>query len=149
MSPTLPDMQLNVTVRVSNLANARAWYETVFGPPLYQGVDRSIDGKAVELVCFRLGGVKIWLQPLKDGQHRRREDNETNTSLALMVREPLSPLRKGLESKGIVQHDNEDLPGFPINEHGIHIGLDAEFFSIFDPDWNRIEFCYVYGQDKA
>jgi len=135
------NFKLDLNIRVADLDASCAWYERIFGePPLFRGEDRTVDGKATTMVCFRIGGVKLWILPAKGESPAGNQ----RIGIALMTREPLAPLRKQLASKGVT-FDDTPMPGFPIDEGGIRQGKDAEFFYILDPDGHRIEFCRAFG----
>jgi catechol 2,3-dioxygenase-like lactoylglutathione lyase family enzyme len=136
------DARATLTVRVRDVAAATRWYETVFGEaPIYQGIDRSLDGKAEPISCFRLGGIKIWLSKMPVGRLRRTSDNDLGVTITFMTREPLAALRRQLVERGAETREDEVKPDFPADENGIRQGRDAEFFYIYDPDGNRFEFC--------
>lgn len=134
------DAKLDLNLRVADLAASVAWYERTFGaPPVFTGEDRTLEGKATSMACFRLGGVKLWLLPAKDaapGEGQR-------VGIALMTRQPLGPLRRELASRG-ARFDDSETPGFPIDTDGVRQGKDAEFFYLLDPDGHRIEYCRTF-----
>ena len=133
------DAKLDLNLRVASLDRSLAWYRTVFGlEPIYRGVDRTDDGQATNLACLRIGGVKVWLMPAKDDRPAGQ-----GVGIALMTRQPLSPLRAELASRG-AQFDDHEVPGFPVGDDGIRRGLDAEFFYVRDPDGHRIEYCRTF-----
>lgn len=130
------EARLDLNLRVADLESSAVWYERVFGaPPIYRGVDRSKEGSSVAMVCFRLGGTKLWLLPASAGV-----DTPQRIGIALMTRQPLAPLRTELAARG-ARFDDSELPGFPVEPDGIRRGRDAEFFYLLDPDGHRIEYC--------
>jgi catechol 2,3-dioxygenase-like lactoylglutathione lyase family enzyme len=133
------DAKLDLNLRVADLEASIAWYARVFGTePIYRGVDRSKDGSALSMACFRLGGVKLWLLPGRDaGQGQQR------IGIALMTRQPLATLRAALAARGAA-FDDHDVTGFPVEADGVRRGQDAEFFYLLDPDGHRIEYCRTY-----
>ena len=137
------EMKLDINLRVADLAVSRRWYADVFAAePIYSGVDRTLEGVGTPMICFRLGGVKVWLLPRKAADPR--PDGNQAVGLAFMVREPLAPLRRKLAAKGVA-FDDRPTPGFPIDAEGIRIGKDAEFMYVLDPDGHRLEFCFPYA----
>lgn len=135
------DARLDLNIRVADLDVSCAWYERTFGaPPIFKGEDRSLEGTATSMVCFRLGGAKLWLLPAKG----HPESGDQRIGIALMVRTPLRPLRADLAARGAV-FDDTPLPGFPIDEGGIRQGKDAEFFYLLDPDGHRLEYCRTFA----
>ncbi len=133
------DAKLDLNLRVADLAASVAWYQRTFGaPPIFTGEDRTLDGKATAMACFRLGGVKLWLLPAKDAA-----EGAQRVGIALMTRQPLAPLRRELAARGAC-FDDADLPGFPIDADGVRQGKDAEFFYLLDPDGHRIEYCRTF-----
>ena len=117
--------RLDLNIRVANLDASCEWYERIFGaPPIFKGRDRSLQGAANSMVCFRLGGVKLWLLPDKKGA---RVSGVQRVGIALMVRTPLGPLRKELASRGAA-FDDTPLLGFPIDDDGVrrHGGIMAD-----------------------
>lgn len=133
------DAKLDLNLRVTDLDASIAWYSRIFGAePIYRGVDRSKDGRAVSMACFRLGGVKLWLLPAGGTQL-----GPQRVGVALMTRQPLAPLRAELAERGAV-FDDSDLPGFPVEADGVRRGKDAEFFYLLDPDGHRIEYCRTF-----
>jgi catechol 2,3-dioxygenase-like lactoylglutathione lyase family enzyme len=134
------NFKLDLNIRVADLDASCAWYEQVFGtPPIFRGEDRTVDGKATSMVCFRIGGVKLWILPAKG----EPPEGIQRIGIALMTRDPLAPLRRELADKGVT-FDDTPMLGFPIDD-GIRQGKDAEFFYILDPDGHRIEFCRAFG----
>jgi len=134
--------RLDLNIRVANLDASCEWYERIFGaPPIFKGRDRSLQGAANSMVCFRLGGVKLWLLPDKKGA---RVSGVQRVGIALMVRTPLGPLRKELASRGAA-FDDTPLLGFPIDDDGVRQGKDAEFFYLLDPDSHRLEYCRTFA----
>jgi catechol 2,3-dioxygenase-like lactoylglutathione lyase family enzyme len=130
------EARLDLNLRVADLDSSAAWYERVFGaPPIYRGVDRSKEGSSVAMVCFRLGGTKLWLLP--GGGNSLASQR---VGIALMTRQPLAPLRAELAARG-ARFDDGEVPGFPVDPDGIRRGKDAEFFYLLDPDGHRIEYC--------
>ena len=93
------------------------------------------------MVCFRLGGVKIWLLPRTTKEIAPQP--EQRVGMAFMCRSPLATVRAQLMGLG-VRFDDTPSPGFPINEAGIRVGRDAEFMYVLDPDDHKLEFCFVY-----
>ena len=139
------ETKLDVNLRVGDLEKSCRWYETVFSTqPIYRGVDRSVDGVATELACFRLGGVKIWLYP-ETGAERLNSQQRQTVGLAFMTWQPLAELRAQLCQHQVAFEDSE-IPGFPMDEYGVRIGKDAEFLYIMDPDGYKLEFCRVFPQ---
>ncbi len=137
----LLNARLDLNIRVANLDASCDWYQRIFGaPPIFKGQDRSLQGAATSMVCFRLGGVKLWLLPYKNG---RRVSGAQRVGIALMVRTPLGQLRKELASRGAA-FDDTPLPGFPIDNDGVRQGKDAEFFYLLDPDGHRLEYCRTF-----
>jgi catechol 2,3-dioxygenase-like lactoylglutathione lyase family enzyme len=133
------DAKLDLNLRVADLEASIAWYARVFGAePIYRGVDRSNDGSAVSMACFRIGGVKLWLLPV-----RSPEPGPQRVGVALMTRQPLAPLRAELAGRGAAFDDSE-LSGFPVEADGVRRGKDAEFFYLLDPDGHRIEYCRTF-----
>jgi len=141
------ETRLELNLRVRDLEAASGWYARVFGVnPIYRGVDRTIDGVETALVCFRLGGVKVWLLPRASSA--ADEENEQRVGLAFMVRRPLAELRRELVERG-ANVDDTPMAGFPIDRHGVRIGRDAEFMYIRDLDNHRLEFCRILrGQSE-
>jgi catechol 2,3-dioxygenase-like lactoylglutathione lyase family enzyme len=138
----LAGMRCTVTLRVSDVSDSVAWYRRVFGcEPVFQNVDRNLDGQATDVAGFRLGGVVIWLSPLRPGQTRDPAENDRSPNLAFMTSRDLVPLRAELVARGALTRDDEPMHGFPAGADGVRRGLDAEFFYIYDLDCNRIEFC--------
>lgn len=130
------EAKLDLNLRVADLEASAAWYERVFGAaPIYRGVDRSLGGAAVTMVCFRLGGVKLWLLPA-----REVESTPQSIGIALMTRQELAPLRAELARRG-ARFDDGEVPGFAVDADGVRRGKDAEFFYLLDPDGHRIEYC--------
>lgn len=143
------DARLDLNLRVKDLENSTAWYGRIFGAdPIYRGVDRSLDGNETPMVCFRLGGVKIWLLPRSDSTGRESDHCEQRVGIALMTRQPLAPLRAELAARG-ARFDDTPMRGFPIDAQGIRIGKDSEFFYLLDPDGHRLEFCRVFRVDGS
>ena len=139
----MPEAKLDLNLRVADLDASVRWYEAMFGDsPLYRGDDRSLDGQATAMACFRLGGVKLWLLPGSTGTGDQR------VGIALMVRTPLGPLRASLAARG-AHFDDRILPGFPIDTDGIRQGQDAEFFYLLDPDGHCIEYCRILSGSKG
>jgi catechol 2,3-dioxygenase-like lactoylglutathione lyase family enzyme len=137
------DCKLDLNLRVHDLEASCDWYDRVFSTqPIYRGTDRSVDGQSTTLACYRLGGVKVWLMP----QSSTPGDAPQRVGIALMTRQPLAPLRRQLAERG-AQFDDTPTPGFPIDEDGVRVGLDAEFMYMLDPDGHRIEFCRVFRGD--
>lgn len=133
------DARLDLSLRVADLEASIAWYSRVFATePIYRGLDRSKDGSAVALACFRLGGVKLWLLP---GGGVPGADQRIG--VALMTRQPLATLRAELARRGAA-FDDADMPGFLVEEDGVRRGKDAEFFYLLDPDGHRIEYCRTF-----
>ncbi len=133
--------KLDLNLRVRDLTASIDWYTRMFGaPPIYQGVDRALDGAAVQMACFRIGGVKVWLLP-------RLTDAPTSPTqsvgMALMTRQPLVEVRRELTRRGAV-FDDSPRPNFNVDENGLRVGLDAEFFYILDPDGHRWEYCRTF-----
>lgn len=138
----IEDMRATVTIRVRDVAAATLWYERVFGTaPIYQAIDRSLDGKAAMISCFRLGGIKVWLSKLPAGRTRQPADNDLAPTFTFMTREPLAGVRRRLLERGAFAREDEVKPDFPADADGVRRGRDAEFFYIYDPDGNRFEFC--------
>lgn len=139
------DAKLDLNLRVADMDASIDWYTRIFGvDPIYRGVDRSHTGTSVVMACFRLGGVKLWLLPVR-GEAR----SEQRVGIALMTRQPLAPLREELMRRGAC-FDDGDSPGFPVDPDGVRRGKDAEFFYIIDPDGHRIEYCHTYpAAEKA
>ncbi|QJQ31418.1 VOC family protein [Sphingomonas lacunae] len=138
-----PEAKLDINLRVADLEASVRWYEEMFGaPPIYRGEDRSVDGRATAMACFRIGGVKLWLLPGSTGSGEQR------VGIALMVRTALGPLRASLAARG-AQFDDHPMPGFPIDADGVRQGRDAEFFYLLDPDGHRIEYCRVFRKGEA
>ena len=134
------DAKLDLNLRVADLEASIAWYSRVFGAePLFRGEDRTLAGKATAMACFRLGGVKVWLLPAKQGA----AVGDQRVGMALMTRQPLAPLRRELAQRG-ARFDDSETPGFPIDADGIRQGKDAEFFYLLDPDGHRIEYCRTF-----
>jgi catechol 2,3-dioxygenase-like lactoylglutathione lyase family enzyme len=133
------DAKLDLNLRVANLDASIEWYSRVFGAaPIYRGTDRSLEGAATALACFRIGGVKLWLMPgREDSTHAQR------VGIALMTRQDLAPLRAELAARG-ARFDDGEVPGFPVDLDGIRRGKDAEFFYLLDPDGHRIEYCRTF-----
>jgi catechol 2,3-dioxygenase-like lactoylglutathione lyase family enzyme len=130
------DAKLDVNLRVADLDASSAWYERVFGTaPIFRGADRSLGGAAVAMVCFRLGGVKLWLLPAREAAVGAQR-----VGIVLMTRKELAPLRAELARRG-ARFDDGEVPGFPVDADGIRRGKDAEFFYLLDPDGHRIEYC--------
>lgn len=130
------DAKLDLNLRVADLDASAVWYKRVFGaPPIYQGVDRASGGTATAMVCFRLGGTKLWLLPAREVSQAGQR-----VGIALMTRQELAPLRAELAARG-AQFDDGEVPGFPVDPDGIRRGQDAEFFYLLDPDGHRIEYC--------
>jgi|SRR5690606_22589457 len=162
MSPDPLDAKLDVNLRVADIDRSRQWYAKVFGTePIYQGVDRSVDGVATAIVCFRLAGVKCWLYPrdpaapqshepqLHEQQlHEQQSHGPQSIGLAFMTAQPLGPLRKELEARG-ASFDDSETPGFPIDEDGVRQGKDAEFIWMLDPDGHHLEFCRALALSKT
>ena len=139
------DARLDLNLKVADLDASAAWYERMFGAgPIYRGVDRTLEGVATSMVCFRLGGVKIWLLPRPGSDPDRSGIAHQAVGMAFMTRQPLAPLRAQLAERG-ARFDDSPLPGFPIDADGIRQGKDAEFFYLLDPDGHRLEFCRVLG----
>ena len=133
------DAKLDLNLRVADLEASIAWYQRTFGaPPIFTGEDRTLDGKATAMACFRLGGVKLWLLPAKDAA-----EGAQRVGIALMTRQPLAPLRRELAVRGACCAD-ADFTGFPIDADGVRQGKDAEFFYLLDPDGHRIEYCRTF-----
>jgi catechol 2,3-dioxygenase-like lactoylglutathione lyase family enzyme len=133
--------KLDLNIRVADVDASCVWYEQIFGePPLFRGEDRTVDGKATTMVCFRIGGVKLWILPAKGAIPAGNQ----RVGIALMTREPLAPVRRELAGRGVT-FDDTPMLGFPIDDDGIRQGKDAEFFYILDPDGHRIEFCRAFG----
>jgi len=138
--------RLDVNLRVRDLEASITWYSEVFGTePIYRGVDRSLDGEAVQMACFRLGKVKLWLLP-SDGSEgdTAQPQRPQRIGLAFMTPQPLAPLRRELEARG-ARFDDGELPRFPAGDDGVRRGWDAEFLYVLDPDGHRLEFSRVYG----
>lgn len=143
--PVDADARLTVTVRVSDVARSVEWYRRVFDrDPVLNTVDRSLDGRTTPVAGFRLGGVLVWLSPLPAGTRRNPEHNDRHPTLAVMTRRELAPLYAELVSRGARTRD-DDVAGFPAGADGVRRGRDADFFWIYDPDENRIEFCRALG----
>jgi len=133
--------KLDLNLRVTDLDASVAWYRRVFGiEPIYRGVDRTLEGAATSLVCFRLGGVKLWLLP---GRAPAVDVREQSVGIALMTRQNLAPLRAALTERGAA-FDDTPSQGFPINADGVRVGKDAEFIYMLDPDGHRIEYCRTF-----
>ena len=133
------DAKLDLNLRVADLEASVAWYERTFGaPPIFRGEDRTLEGKATAMACFRLGGVKLWLLLVKE-----QAETGQRVGIALMTRQPLGPLRRELAARGAC-FDDAQLPGFPIDADGVRQGRDAEFFYLLDPDGHRIEYCRTF-----
>lgn len=133
------DAKLDLNVRVADLEASVAWYSRVFGTePIYRGEDRTLEGRATSMACFRLGGVKLWLLPAKSAS-----EGGQRVGIALMTRQPLAPLRREFEARG-GRFDDAEMPGFPIDADGVRQGKDAEFFYLLDPDGHRIEYCRTF-----
>jgi len=140
------DVKLDLNLRVRDLGVAERWYARVFGvEPIYRGVDRTLEDVATDMVCFRLGGVKIWLLPRSTDANAPRK--EQRVGMAFMIRRPLASVRAHLAALG-VQFDDTPSPGFPINEAGVRVGKDAEFMYVLDPDGHKLEFCFVYPGER-
>jgi catechol 2,3-dioxygenase-like lactoylglutathione lyase family enzyme len=138
------DAKLDLNLRVADLEVSAAWYEQVFGaPPIYRGVDRSQGGSATAMVCFRLGGSKLWLLPARGALQASQR-----VGIALMTRQPLAPLRAALAERGACFDDGE-VPGFPVDPDGVRRGQDAEFFYLLDPDGHRIEYCRTFAASQG
>jgi catechol 2,3-dioxygenase-like lactoylglutathione lyase family enzyme len=145
MKPMMEDMRATLSIRVRDVATATLWYERVFGvEPIYQGIDRSLDGKAEAISCFRLGGIKIWLSKMPVDRVRQTSGNDLGATIAFMTRAPLAPLRRQLIERGAEVRADEIKQDFPEDESGIRQGKDAEFFYVYDPDGNRFEFCRLH-----
>jgi catechol 2,3-dioxygenase-like lactoylglutathione lyase family enzyme len=135
------EAKLDLNIRVADLDTSCAWYERMFGaPPIFKGEDRTLEGTATSMVCFRLGGVKLWLLPDKG----KPTGGDQRVGIALMVRTPLGPLRAKLAALGAA-FDDKPLPGFPIDADGVRQGKDAEFFYLLDPDGHRLEYCRTFA----
>jgi catechol 2,3-dioxygenase-like lactoylglutathione lyase family enzyme len=146
MIPSPLEAKLDVSLRVANLEASGAWYSRIFGTePLYRGVDRSVNGKATSMVCFRLGGVKFWLLPRLSCGASDVSSLAQRVGLAFMTRQPLGPLRQELAARG-ASFDDTPMPGFPIDHLGIRVGQDAEFFYLLDLDGYKLEFCRVFAK---
>lgn len=138
------DARLDLNLRVADLDASCAWYERVFGAaPIYRGVDRSLGGAAVAMVCFRLGGVKLWLLPAREAAATVQR-----VGIALMTRQDLAPLRAELAARG-ASFDDGEVPGFRVDTDGIRRGKDAEFFYLLDPDGHRIEYCHTLASTEV
>ncbi len=133
------EARLDLNLRVADLEGSVDWYERTFGaPPIFRGEDRTLEGKATAMACFRLGGVKLWLLPAKGAA-----EGDQRVGIALMTRQPLGPLRRELVARG-ARFDDAELPGFPTDADGVRQGKDAEFFYLLDPDGHRIEYCRTF-----
>jgi catechol 2,3-dioxygenase-like lactoylglutathione lyase family enzyme len=132
------DSKLDVNLRVADLDASVEWYGRVFGcEPIYRGVDRTLEGVATSMACFRLGGVKIWLLPRREAPSPSAPQR---VGLAFMTRQRLAPLRALLESRG-ARFDDTPIPDFPADAAGVRQGQDAEFMYVLDPDGHKLEFC--------
>jgi len=138
------DAKLDLNLRVADLDASVEWYARVFGAaPIFRGADRTLEGKATAMACFRLGGVKLWLLPAQGG----KEALGQRVGIALMTRQRLAPLRRELEARG-ARFDDGETPGFPIDADGVRQGRDAEFFYLLDPDGHRIEYCRTFPRTE-
>ena len=135
------DSKLDVNLRVADLEASIAWYSKVFGcEPIYRGVDRTLEGAATSLACFRLGGVKIWLMPQRAAP---APGAAQRVGLAFMTRQPLKDLRAVLAARGAT-FDDTPIADFPAEPDGVHQGKDAEFMYVLDPDGHKLEFCRTF-----
>ncbi len=141
------DATLDVNLRVRDLELSVSWYRRIFGvEPLYRGEDRSLDGHATPMACFRLGKVKFWLLPADS--RTQQAGVQQRVGLAFMTAQPLATLRRELAARGAT-FDDTPMARFPIDEDGVRQGKDAEFLYLVDPDGHRLEFSRVFALDGS
>ncbi|MGE0387880.1 MAG: VOC family protein [Gammaproteobacteria bacterium] len=133
-----------VTLRVRDVAASVQWYRRVFRiEPFFLGLDTGLTGSERPVAGFRMAGVKVWLTALDHGVERRREDNDRNAYVAFLTAADLGALRRELQARGAIFDDAEPVEGCRLREDGVRVNADTEILWLYDPDWNRIEFCRV------
>jgi catechol 2,3-dioxygenase-like lactoylglutathione lyase family enzyme len=137
----------SLTVHVRDLDSSVLWYSNVFGrEPVHQGTDSSLDGVSTSFAVFVLAGLKVFLS--ETGDDRTAEGHTAHPlTLVFMIRKPLGPLRRLLESRGAIFRTEEVVEGFPANADGVRAGRNAEFLWFYDPDGNKMEFCRVVERE--
>jgi catechol 2,3-dioxygenase-like lactoylglutathione lyase family enzyme len=118
------DASMAATIlRVRDVAASVRWYRDMLGlEPLRVGAD----GAAHPFASYAIAGAVVSLWQLPAGQERRREDNDRNSYVVVVMNSDLEAVRQALVEKGVETGD-------------VRRSANNEFVWFHDLDGNRWE----------